>query len=191
MGLVKTLDIPTYILNFFNLQENLELLEYIIAGIFGLVSRLGFKGLIEGIFLDNYATMGGEDPIQGSISGSKPGGVGGSGSGNVSGSTSGRTSDTSGNNLPEKGKQIEGSGSGDKKLESSPENVSKTEKEGESSLGVDTPQQEGGQSSSENYIPGKHRAQRFTSIYGNLAKHLSEEMEVLSVSMNEAKSDDE
>jgi len=103
MGLVKTLDIPTYILNFFNLQENLELLEYIIAGIFGLVSRLGFKGLIEGIFLDNYATMGGEDPIQGSISGS----------------------------------------------------------------------------------------QRFTSIYGNLAKHLSEEMEVLSVSMNEAKSDDE
>jgi hypothetical protein len=55
MGLVKTLNIPTYILNFFNLQENLELLEYIIAGIFGLVSRLGFKGLIEGIFMDNYA----------------------------------------------------------------------------------------------------------------------------------------
>lgn len=58
MGLVKTLHIPTYILNLFNL-ENIEFLEYIIAGFFGLVSRLGFKGVVEGIFLDNYATMGG------------------------------------------------------------------------------------------------------------------------------------
>jgi NADH:ubiquinone oxidoreductase subunit 3 (subunit A) len=67
MGLVKTLHIPMYILNFLNL-EDIESLEYIIAGIFGIVSRLGLRGLIEGIFVDNYATMGGEDPTQGSSS---------------------------------------------------------------------------------------------------------------------------
>jgi hypothetical protein len=80
MGLVKILHIPTYILNLFNL-ENIELLEYIIVGFFGLVSRLGFRGLIEGIFVDNYATMGGENPTQGSSSplDSKTGSVGSTG----------------------------------------------------------------------------------------------------------------
>ena len=77
MGLVKTLQIPMYILNFLNL-EDIEWLEYIIAGFFVIVSKLGLRGLIEGAFVDNYATMGGEAPTQGSSSplGSKTGGVG-------------------------------------------------------------------------------------------------------------------
>lgn len=75
MSLVKTFYIPMHILNFLNL-ENLELLEYIIIGFFGLVSRWGFIGIFEGIFVDHYATMGG-DPTQGSSSplGSGPSGI--------------------------------------------------------------------------------------------------------------------
>ena len=69
MALVKTLHIPMYILNFLNL-ENVEILELelesIIAGIFGLVSRLGARGIVEDIFdKNNFTARGGEDPTQG------------------------------------------------------------------------------------------------------------------------------
>lgn len=64
MGLVKTLGIPMFILSFLCL-ENSELLQYIVAGMFGVVSRLGFKGILEEISNINYATMG-EDPTNGS-----------------------------------------------------------------------------------------------------------------------------
>src|SRR5690606_2701059 len=64
MGLVKTLGIPMFILSFLCL-ENSELLQYIVAGMFGVVSRLGFKGNLEEISNINYATMG-EDPTNGS-----------------------------------------------------------------------------------------------------------------------------
>jgi len=176
---VKTLHIPMYILDFFNL-EHIELLEYIIAGIFGLVSRLGFRGIIEAIFVDNYATMGGEDPTQGSSFPVKTGGV--------------ATTNTSDEGLQEKGKQIGGSGSsaGNRQLESessrSPED-SKTQKGGESSSGVDT--QGTGKSSSENYSVGKHVAERYTKIYDNIIKDLVKEVKALSFSMDETKDDEE
>ena len=91
MGLVKTLNIPAQALKIFYLENlvprgllertsppGLEILEYIIAGIFGLFSILALRGIFEEIFVNNYATMGGEDPTQGSSSllGSKTGGVG-------------------------------------------------------------------------------------------------------------------
>ena len=75
ISLVKTLGIPMYILNFLNL-ENIEGLEVIILGLAGLVSRLGFKDLVEEIFIGNYATMGSEDPTQESSPDSKTGGAG-------------------------------------------------------------------------------------------------------------------
>ena len=61
---MKILHIPTHILDIFNI-ESVELLEYVIAGFFGLVSRLTLKGMVEGIPVDNYATMGGENSTQG------------------------------------------------------------------------------------------------------------------------------
>jgi hypothetical protein len=45
-----------YILNLLNL-ENIEGLEAIILGLAGLVSRLGFKDLVEEIFIGNYAIL--------------------------------------------------------------------------------------------------------------------------------------
>jgi NADH:ubiquinone oxidoreductase subunit 3 (subunit A) len=165
MGLVKTLHIPTYILNFFNL-ENLEILEYIIAGIFGLVSRLGFRGIVEGIFVDNYATMAGEDPTQGSSSplGSKIGDVG--------------TTNTSNDDLPEKGS---GSSDGNKQLESesSPKGVS------------DTQTQKEGESSSTNYSYEKYRAERYTKVYDSAVKNLVEEVKNLTLSMEKTEDDEE
>ena len=46
MAIVKTLHIPTYILNLFNV-EDIEMLEYLILGVFGLIFRLGIKGVVE------------------------------------------------------------------------------------------------------------------------------------------------
>jgi len=66
VALVKALGIPTFILNIFCLevQEFAVFMEYIIAGIFGLIARLGIKGLVEWFFEDHYATMGGKDPVE-------------------------------------------------------------------------------------------------------------------------------
>jgi NADH-ubiquinone oxidoreductase chain 3 len=187
MGLVKTLNIPTYILDFFGL-EKLELLEYIIAGFFGLVSRLGFRGIVEGIFLENYATMGGEDPTQGSSLGDSSG-------------TMGSVGGTDTSNLPEKGKQKASSSSdGNRQLEgkSSPESstqkqgesssVASTQKQGESSPGASTQVQGSGESSSTSYK--KHRAERFTKIFGNQIDELIEEIKKLNIKMEKA-SDEE
>jgi hypothetical protein len=58
MAIVKTLHIPTYILNLFNV-EDIEMLEYLILGVFGLIFRLGIKGVVEEIPTELYATVGG------------------------------------------------------------------------------------------------------------------------------------
>lgn len=172
MGLVKTLHIPTYILNLFNL-ENIEFLEYIIAGFFGLVSRLGFKGIVEAIFVDNYATMGGEDPTQGSSSqlGSKTGSVG--------------TTGTSSNDLSENDRQT---GS-----ESSPESSTQKQKEGGSSSELGTQTQNIGQSFSTNssrprYAYGARQMQK--SLDGT-ATRLIEEIKNLTICMEKTQDDDE
>jgi hypothetical protein len=60
MAIVKTLHIPTYILNLFNV-EDIEMLEYLILGVFGLIFRLGIKGVVEEIPTELYATMDGGD----------------------------------------------------------------------------------------------------------------------------------
>lgn len=199
MGLVKTLDIPMHILNFFNFHESLELLDYIIVGIFGLVTRLGFRGIVEEIFGDNYATMGGEDPTEGSSSGSKIGdveanaeagaeaNVGADGDADTDSEAETGSTDTSAENLSEKakGKQKEGSGYDDKQLESSPENVSETQ--GQPSLGVDTQNQEANRNLSTNYSAGKQRAERYTKVYDKLANSLADELKNLYVSIQNAK----
>jgi len=184
MSLVKTLHIPMYILNFLNL-ENIELLEYILLGIFGLVSRWGFIGIIEGVFIDNYATIGSEDPTQGSSSplgdGSKPGGV--------------IVTDTSDGDLPEKDRQRGGSSSSDnnKELESesSPEGVSNTQRGGESSSALDAQTQEAGESFSRNFSGGKYTAERFTKVFDNTIKNLVEEVKNLTISMEKTENDEE
>jgi hypothetical protein len=157
MSLVKTLGISMYILNIFNV-ENIELFDYIIAGIFGLVSRLGFRGIVEAIFADNYATMGGEDPTQGSSSplDSKTGSVG----------------TASNDNLPEKGKQKEGTPSpdGDKELENSSEKNSETQ------------EADKGKSTSSSLL---------VKAYGGTVERLIEEVKNLNISMENAQSDDE
>ena len=184
MGLVKTLHIPTYILNLFNL-ENIELLEYIIAGFFGLVSRLGFKGIVEGIFVDNYATMGGEDPIQGNSSplGSKTGSVG--------------TTGTSSKDLSENDRQTGSSSRSDDnrqlESESSPESNTQKQKEGGSSSKVDTQTEEIAQSLSTNsshprYAYGARQMQK--SLDGTATK-LIEEIKALTISMEKTQDDDE
>jgi len=184
MGLVKTLHIPTYILNLFNL-ENIELLEYIIAGFFGLVSRLGFKGIVEGIFVDNYATMGGEDPIQGNSSplGSKTGSVG--------------TTGTSSKDLSENDRQTGSSSRSDDnrqlESESSPESNTQKQKEGGSSSKVDTQTEEIAQSLSTNssrprYAYGARQMQK--SLDGT-ATRLIEEIKALTISMEKTQDDDE
>src|SRR5690348_9257639 len=184
MGLVKTLHIPTYILNLFNL-ENIEFLEYIIAGFFGLVSRLGFKGIVEGIFVDNYATMGGEDPIQGNSSplGSKTGSVG--------------TTGTSSKDLSENDRQTGSSSRSDDnrqlESESSPESNTQKQKEGGSSSKVDTQTEEIAQSLSTNssrprYAYGARQMQK--SLDGTATK-LIEEIKALTISMEKTQDDDE
>lgn len=183
MGLVKTLHIPTYILNLFNL-ENIEFLEYIIAGFFGLVSRLGFKGIVEAIFVDNYATMGGEDPTQVSSSplGSKTGSAG--------------TTGTSSKDLSENDRQTGSSGPSDDnrqlESESSPESTQK-QKEGGSSSEVDTQTQDIGQNLSTNssrprYAYGARQMQK--SLDGT-ATRLIEEIKNLTISMEKTEDDDE
>lgn len=129
VGYVKTQGIPLYILNIFGLDTG-GILEYIIAGIFGLVLKLGLKGAIELITENTYATMGGEDPTEGSNSplDSKSGGV----------RTS--TTDTSDDGLPVKDRQS-GSSKGNKlESESTPEGISNTQTQrgDESSSGVNT-----------------------------------------------------
>jgi hypothetical protein len=171
MSLVKTLGICMYILNFFNL-ENIELLEYIIVGIFGLVSRLGFRGIVEAIFADNYATMGGEDPTQESSSplDSKTGSAG--------------TTDASNDDLPEKGKQREGSSGSSSDGDNSPERNTETQKGAGSSSGVDTQTQEA----------DKGKATSSTMLvksFGGTVNRLIEEVKNLNLSMEKAQTDEE
>jgi group I intron endonuclease len=181
IGLVKILHIPTYILGIFNL-ESLELLEYIIAGFFGLVSRLSLKGIVEGIFVDNYATMGGENPTQGGNSslGSKGAGVSGT--------------NTLNSDLAEKGKQGGSNPSGGNKpleSESSPEGASNTQTQsgGDSSPGVDTQKEGAGQSSSTYSPVAQFMAKRYTKIYDGLVNNLVEEVKRLTLEMDKAKDD--
>lgn len=155
MGLVKTLGIPMYILNFFNL-ENVEFLHYMIIGTFGLFSRLTLKGLLEEIFLvDTYATMGGEYPTQGDTSGSKPG-------------VATNTSDMD-----------------------SPENASSTPKGGETLSDADRQTQEADQSSSTNSSIKKSVSERYTKIFDNMVKELSDEIKNLSASIEKAETEAE
>jgi len=157
MSLVKTLGISMYILNIFNV-ENIELFDNIIAGIFGLVSRLGFRGIVETLFTGNYATMGGEDPTQGSSSplDSKTGSVG----------------TASNDNLPEKGKQKQGtpSSDGDKELENSSDKNSETQ------------EADKGKSTSSSLL---------VKAYGGTVERLIEEVKNLNISMENAQSDEE
>jgi hypothetical protein len=88
--------------------------------------------------------------------------------------------------LPDKVKQKEGSGSGDKQLESSPEDASKIQKEG-----VDTQNQDADKSSSTNFSAGKQRAERYRKVYDKLASSLADELKNLYVSMQNAKTIDE
>lgn len=184
MGLVKILHIPTSILNLFNL-ENIELLEYIIVGFFGLVSRLGFRGLIEGIFVDNYATMGGENPTQGSSSplDSKTGSVGSTG--------------TLDDGLSENDRQTGGSGpsDGNRQLESesSPESNTQKQKEGESSSVSATHAEEVGQSSSANSSRPRYAygARQMQKALDGTAARIIDEIKQLTISMEETKSDEE
>jgi hypothetical protein len=63
MGLVKKLGIALYILCNFNL-ENTEYTLYFIAGLIGLIARLGLKGIVEEIILSSsHMTMGGSPSI--------------------------------------------------------------------------------------------------------------------------------
>ena len=94
MAIVKTLHIPTYILNFFNV-EDIEILEYIILGVLGLILRLGIKGVVDEIPTELYATTGGGDGEEPWKNKDYPGS-------NPHGSSGG-----SGDSLPDKGKQKE------------------------------------------------------------------------------------
>lgn len=180
---MKILHIPTYILDIFNL-ESTELLEYIIAGFFGLISRLSLKGIVEEIFVDNYATMGGEgeNSTQGGNSslGSKRGDVNGTNTLNC--------------DLPEKDKQGGSNSSGGNKpleSESSPEGASNTQTQngGDSSPGVDTQKQGAGQSSP-TYSPiTQFRAKRFTKVFGHLLNDLVEDVKKLTIEMDQVKDD--
>jgi hypothetical protein len=176
VGWVKTQGIPSYILNLFGLEAG-EVLDYTIAGVFGLVFKLGLKGVIELITENTYATMGGEDPTQGSNSplDSKPGGV--------------RATDSSDDGLAVKDRQS-GSTKGNK-LESNPEGISNTQTQrgGESSSGVDT--QGADQSSSTNSSHEKYIAERFVKVYGNLIKDLVDEVKTLNISMQKTEDHEE
>jgi NADH-ubiquinone oxidoreductase chain 3 len=178
VGYVKTQGIPSYILNLFGL-EGWEVLEYTIAGVFCLVLKLGLKGVIELVTENTYATMGGEDPTQGSNSplDSKPGGV--------------RATDSSDDGLAVKDRQS-GSSKGNKlESESTPEGISNTQTQrgGESSSGVDT--QGADQSSSTNSSHEKYIAERFVKVYGNLIKDLVDEVKTLNISMQKTEDHEE
>jgi hypothetical protein len=181
IGLVKILHIPTHILDIFNIESG-EFLEYVIAGFFGLVSRLTLKGMVEGIPVDNYATMGGENSTQGGNSslGSKRGDVSGTNTLNY--------------DLPEKDKQGGSNSSGGNKLlesESSPEGASNTQTQsgGDSSPGVDTQKQGAGQSPSTYSPVAQSIAERYTKLYDNMVKGLMEDVKKLTLEMEKAKDD--
>lgn len=181
IGLVKILHIPTHILDIFNI-ESVELLEYIIAGFFGLVSRLTLKGMVEGIPVDNYATMGGENSTQGGNSslGSKRGDVSGTNTLNY--------------DLPEKDKQGGSNSSGGNKpleSESSPEDASNTQTQsgGDSSPGADTQKQGAGQSPSTYSPVAQSMAERYTKLYDKMVKGLMEDVKKLTLEMEKAKDD--
>jgi len=181
IGLVKILHIPTHILDIFNIESG-EFLEYVIAGFFGLVSRLTLKGMVEGIPVDNYATMGGENSTQGGNS-----------------SLDSKRGDVSGTNtlnydLPEKDKQGGSNSSGGNKLlesESSPEGASNTQTQsgGDSSPGVDTQKQGAGQSPSTYSPVAQSIAERYTKLYDKMVKGLMEDVKKLTLEMEKAKDD--
>lgn len=176
--LVKTLHIPMYILNIFGI-ENTEFLQNIIAGIFGLITRLVSRGIIEEIFVnkDNYATMGGNPPLDDG-SGNNPI-IGGGAGGSSSGSGSGNSSSGSGSS--------EGDGQ-----KNSPEN----NKEGEGSSvssGIDkTPQEVGKSPSADNSAAWrKYKAERYQKLMSKLSNTLSEDMKNLTLNMEKAEDDAE
>jgi len=181
IGLVKILHIPTHILDIFNIESG-EFLEYVIAGFFGLVSRLTLKGMVEGIPVDNYATMGGENSTQ----------VGNSSLGSKRGDVSG--TNTLNCDLPEKDKQGGSNSPGGDKLlesESSPEGASNTQTQngGDSSPGVDT-QKQGASQSPSTYSPiAQSIAERYTKLYDNMVKGLMEDVKKLTLEMEKAKDD--
>ena len=170
-----------YILNLLNL-ENIEWLEAIILWLAGLVSISGSKGLVQEIFINNYATMGGENSTQGGNSslGSKRGDVSGTNTLNC--------------DLPEKDKQGGSNSSGGNKLlesESSPEGARNTQTQsgGDSSPGVDT-QKQGASQSPSTYSPiAQSIAERYTKLYDNMVKGLMEDVKKLTLEMEKAKDD--
>jgi len=171
ISLVKTLGIPMYILNLLNL-ENIEGLEVIILGLAGLVSRLGFKDLVEEIFIGNYATMGGEDPTQESSPDSKTGGVG--------------ATDISDGDISKKDGQSSSDGNRQPKSGSSAYIDAQTGAEPLSK--VDTQKQE---SSSKNSSPINYTAPMKRKAFDNLLGSLVEEVKGLTISMNNANNDEE
>lgn len=173
ISLVKTLGITMYILNLLNL-ESIEWLEAIILGFVGLVLRLGFKDLVEEIFIDNCATMGGEDPTptQESSPGSKTGGVG--------------ATETSDGNIPKKDGQNSSDGNRQSKSGSSPYINAQTGVE--TSSRVDTPKQE---SSSSNPSGKNVSAKMLGKALDNTIASLMEEVKSLSISMDKTDNDEE
>jgi NADH-ubiquinone oxidoreductase chain 3 len=195
ISLVKTLGIPMYILNFLNL-ENIEGLEVIILGLAGLVSRLGFKDLVEEIFIGNYATMGGEDPTQESSPDSKTGGVGATdiSDGDISEKDGQSSSD---GDISKKDGQSSSDGDISKKDGQSSSDGNRQPKSGSSAYidaqtgaeplsKVDTQKQESSSNNSSNYASLMQR-KALDGLIGSLV----EEVKSLNISMNSAKNDEE
>lgn len=171
ISLVKTLGIPMYILNLLNL-ENIEWLEAIILWLAGLVSISGSKGLVQEIFINNYATMGGEDPTptQESSSGSQTGGVG--------------ATNTSDGDIPEKGRQSLSDGNRQPKSGSSPHIDAQTGAETSSNT------QKEESSSSEPQNRKYSSAKQLGKALGSSMGKLGDQVKNLSISMDKANDDE-
>jgi hypothetical protein len=160
--------------------DSLEFIENIIVGISGLISKLGFRGIIEGIEIDifgkgkNYAMMG-EDPTQSSSHNT--------GIGNRL-----DTTDTSKSDLPEKNKQ--GDVESDKqkspsKSDKQVENLSDSEKQKGST------QSNKQNESSSKWDIKRYRAERFRSIYDKMANDAADDAKKFAVNMEKAQDDQE
>jgi NADH-ubiquinone oxidoreductase chain 3 len=175
ISLVKTLGIPMYILNLLNL-ENIEWLEAIILWLAGLVSISGSKGLVQEIFINNYATMGGEDPTptQESSSGSQTGGVG--------------ATNTSDGDIPEKGGQSSSDGNGNRQPKSGSSPYIDAQTGAETSSKVDTQKEESSSSEPKNrkYTSAKQLGK---ALGGSMGK-LGDQVKNLSISMDKANDDE-
>jgi NADH-ubiquinone oxidoreductase chain 3 len=160
LTLVKTLGISTWIFDLLSLEKT-ELYEYIILGLSGSVFSILGLGFRD-LFGDNYATMGG-DPTQGS---SSPQGA------------PGATNTPDRGNLPGRQTGSGGSSGGDIQSES------------ESSSGLDTQREEGGESSSKNPSRPNYTGKRLASVLDKQIEELSKEIQNLTLSMDKSADND-